>query len=102
MENNNNRKRFRHPTWSNIVVIILFTATIASWFVGWGAQEERIKNLDEDIEDIERTLKEVEQWQKNWPLTGELIMDRGQNTRLDDLTRRIEYVEKRTRASNGS
>lgn len=91
MENNNNNRKF---TWPNIVVIVLFTATIAGWFVGWGAQKEQIKNLDKNIQDIKGTLKEVEHWQKEWPLKGELIMDRAQNTRLDDLTRRIENVEK--------
>lgn len=102
MENNsNNKKLFRHPTWGNIVVIVLFTATVAGWFVGWGAQKEHIKNLEKAIEDIKITLKELEHWQKEWPLKGELIMDRGQNTRLDDLTRRIENVERKTRSSNG-
>jgi len=95
--NNNNRKLFRNPTWGNIVVIVLFTATVAGWFVGWGAQKERIKNIDKAIEGIKSTLKELELWQKEWPLKGELIMDRGQNTRLDDLTRRIENIEPKTR-----
>ena len=101
MENNNNRKFFRHPTWTNVVVIVLFTATIASWFVSYGAQKEQIKNLGHDIDDIKIRLSELEKWQKEWPLKGELMMDRGQNTRLDDLFRRITNIEQRKRSSNG-
>ncbi len=81
------------PTWANLGVVLLFVAASAGWFVGYGKFSERISNLDGNLKGFGNRLQKVEKWQKDWPTEGELIMDREQNTKLNDLTRRIERIE---------
>ena len=83
----------KYPTWSNFVVILLFIATISSWFISYGAKKEQIKNLGSDIDDMTTRLNDLEKWQKEWPLKGELIMDREQNSKLKELTGRLNRLE---------
>ena len=95
VDNNNSRQNFsKYPTWPNVAVVVLISATISGGAIGYGVQKEQIRNLQQGNQKISRRLLEVERWQKEWPLHGELIMDREQNSKLKELTGRLDRIEK--------
>ena len=88
----NNRK----PTWSNIAVVVLFVAAVSGWFMLAGGYREKVNSLEDEIVLIRQRLQEVQNWQRDWPIKGELILDRGQNAKIEDLLRRVNLLEQST------
>lgn len=86
---------FRYPTWAGLVAVVVFVAAVSGWFVNYGGQREQVQHLRDQLGDLSERIKEVERWQRDWPTEGELIMDRAQNTKLDDLFRRVNKLENR-------
>ena len=85
----------RRPTWSNIAVIVLFVAAVSGWFMMAGGYREKVNYLEHEIVLLRQRLQDVEKWQRDWPSKGELIMDRQQNTNIEELFRRIGELEQR-------
>lgn len=98
VSNNETRTYNLRPTWGNIAVVVLFVAAVSGWFIGYGGYREKVSSLEGQIVLIRGRLYEVEKWQRDWPSQGELIMDRAQNTQIDELLRRVNQLE---RSSNG-
>ena len=84
----------RRPTWNNIAVVVLFVAAVSGWAMLAGGYQEKVNDLEDDIVLIRQRLQEVQNWQRDWPSTGELIMDRQQNTNIKELFRRIGELER--------
>ncbi len=82
-------------TWVNIGAVVLFIASISGWFMVAGVYREKVNHLESHIIFIRERIHEVEMWQRDWPTQGELIMDRAQNTKIDDLLRRVDLLEER-------
>ena len=85
----------RRPTWSNIAVVVLFVAAVSGWFMMAGGYREKVNYLEAKIVMMRQRLQAVETWQRDWPSKGELIMDRQQNTNIEELFRRIGELEQR-------
>lgn len=85
----------RRPTWSNIAVVVLFVAAVSGWFMATGGYREKVNYLEHEIVLIRQRLQEVEKWQRDWPSKGELSLDVGQNTKIEELARRIGELEQR-------
>jgi len=81
------------PTWGNLAVVILFVASVAGWLIGYGRFSEKIAQLESKMVTISLRIKDVEQWQHDWPTEGELMMDRAQNTQISELKRRVGQLE---------
>jgi len=60
-----------------------------------GIYREKVNNLESQLDRTRERIHNVELWQRDWPTKGELIMDRAQNTRLDELLRRVGQLEQR-------
>ncbi len=84
------------PTWANIAFVAVFIAAVSGWFIGYGGQREKVHFLEGQIVLIRQRVQEVEKWQRDWPSQGELIMDRAQNTRIEELLRRVGQLEQNT------
>jgi len=84
----------RRPTWSNIAAVVLFVAAVSGWWMMVGEYREKVHNLENDILLIRTNLQEVQDWQRDWPSKGELSLDVGQNTKIEDLLRRINLLER--------
>ena len=85
----------RRPTWSNIAVVVLFVAAVSGWFMMAGGYREKVNYLEAEIVMVRQRLQEVEKWQRDWPSKGELSLDVGQNTKIEELLRRIGELERR-------
>ena len=81
------------PTWGNLAVIIMFVAAVAGWFVSYGRFSEKVSQLEAKMVTMAARIKEVERWQQDWPTEGELILDRAQNTLIQELLRRVGRLE---------
>ena len=84
----------RKPTWSNIAVVVLFVAAFSGGFMIVGAYREKVNSLESQLNLIRNRVRSVEQWQSDWPSKGELSLDVGQNTKIEDLLRRINLLER--------
>ncbi len=82
-----------HRTWSNIAVVVCVVAAVSGWFMLAGGYREKVNSLEDEIVLIRQRLQEVQNWQRDWPIKGELILDRGQNAQIKDLLRRINVLE---------
>ena len=83
----------RRPTWNNIAVVVLFVAAVSGWFMLAGGYREKVNSLEDEIVLVRQRLQEVERWQRDWPSKGELSLDVGQNTKIEELLRRIGELE---------
>ena len=81
-------------TWGNIVAIVGLAMLIGGFFMDRGRRLEAFENHQKEMGKMELKLKEVEKWQKDWPTTGKLALDGVQNTKLDELARRITVLER--------
>lgn len=90
---NGNERRNHRPTWTNIAVVVLFAAAVSGWFMTFGGYREKVSSLEGQIILLRGRLNGVEVWQRDWPSQGELIMDRAQNTKIDELLRRVNKLE---------
>lgn len=86
-------KTFENNRWGNLAVLIMFVASVAGWFIGYGRFSEKIAQLESKMLTLSSRIKEVEQWQHDWPTEGELMMDRAQNTQIKELLRRVGRLE---------
>ena len=84
----------RRPTWNNIAVVVLFVAAVSGWFMRSGGYREKVNSLEDEIVLVRQRLQEVERWQRDWPSKGELSLDVGQNTKIEELLRRIGELER--------
>ncbi len=96
--NNNNSTKtansFR-PTWGNITVVVLLAAAVSGWGMTFGGYSEKVRSLENQLVLLRERLRVVEIWQRDWPSQGELTMDRGQNTRIEELLRRVGHLEQK-------
>ena len=81
------------PTWGNLAVIILFVASAAGWAISYGRFSEKVSQLESKMVTMSARIKDVERWQQDWPTEGELILDRAQNTLIQELLRRVDRLE---------
>ena len=89
----------RRPTWSQIAIVVSLIAAVSGLFMLAGVYREKVNNLENEIVLVRQRLQEVERWQRDWPSKGELSLDVGQNTKIEELLRRIgelERIRKRT------
>ncbi len=75
--------------------VVLFIGAVAGWFLTLGSYREKVNSLEAQIVMIRQRCQNVETWQQNWPSQGELMLDRYQNTKIEELLRRIDLLEQR-------
>lgn len=93
----NNLGRLTWGTLASIAVVVLFGAAVSGWLLMAGGYREKVNNLEINAMKVDGRLNKVEEWQRDWPSKGELSLDVGQNTKIEDLRRRIYAMEQRAR-----
>lgn len=97
----NDTKTFNHRkglkiTWGNVATIVSLGVLVAGFFMDRGRRLEAFDNHQKEMIKMEARLKEVEQWQIDWPTNPKgLALDGVQNEKIDENKRRIGELEKR-------
>ena len=94
-----NAKRRRHWVWGVTASLIV---VLAMWALDKATVTmEKVSKIDSVLVSVERrlgsiegSLEKVEIWERNWERYGELPIDVKQNTRLDDVERRLDRIER--------
>lgn len=82
--NKNNHRKFQ-PSIGMIIAVLTGIAALFGWFITYGSQQEKIRQAFRDVATLEKRLYITEKWQREWPTSGELAMDREQNLRLSSI-----------------
>lgn len=75
------------------VVGVLITAIIGAWLTGTLETNDDVLVITPQVEQNTKRLESVEQWQADWPSTGELSADVRQTKDIEFLKAKVEGME---------